>query len=341
MAASCRSTATISKSILKKPARKNYWRITSRRPDWLTNSPSRLTNSPVAVNKLPLHAHKLRLRIDKLVGKNRQTQPWRALKRGFFLLITYTRPLRRTTRQSLSRFLADFKELKTFMAVFPVQMRRPFTPEAPGLSTAFRGTINILPKQDCFATFLGMQIHDCPIAGLKTIQLKILGDSRGFFVERFHAQRFADAGLPTEFTQDNHSRSAPGILRGLHYQHTPPQGKLVGVIRGRVWDVAVDIRPQSPTFGQHHAVELSGDNGLLFWMPPGFAHGFCVLGDEPADMYYKVTGLYNAPGEGGIAYNDPDLNIPWPIENPTISARDLSQQSWRDYCSQPPSWEKL
>jgi len=183
-----------------------------------------------------------------------------------------------------------------------------------------------------------MQIYDCPIAGLKIIQLDVMGDKRGFFVERFHAQRFADAGLPNEFTQDNHSRSAPGILRGLHYQHTPPQGKLVGVIRGAVWDVAVDIRPDSPTYGKHHAVELSGDNGVLFWMPPGFAHGFCVLGDEPADMLYKVTGPYNPDGEGGIRHDDPELGIRWPIIGAQISERDRNLMSWSEYSSNPPQW---
>lgn len=183
-----------------------------------------------------------------------------------------------------------------------------------------------------------MQIYDCPIAGLKTVQLKLLGDKRGFFVERFHVQRFADAGLPYEFQQDNHSRSAPGILRGLHYQHMPPQGKLVGVIRGAVWDVAVDIRPSSPTFGKHHAVELTGENGLLFWIPAGFAHGFCVLGDEPADMLYKVTGYYNPAGEGGILYNDPELGIPWPIADALVSERDKKLMGWREYVASPPKW---
>jgi dTDP-4-dehydrorhamnose 3,5-epimerase len=183
-----------------------------------------------------------------------------------------------------------------------------------------------------------MKVSDCAIEGLKIITLDVFGDARGFFVERFHAQRFADAGLPTNFTQDNHSRSAPGILRGLHYQHTPPQGKLVGVTRGRVLDVAVDIRPHSKTFGKYHAVELTGDNGLLFWIPAGFAHGFCVLGDEPADMLYKVTGLYNAAGEGGIMYNDPDLAIDWPIKDPAISHRDEKQQSFASYRANPPSW---
>ena len=176
-----------------------------------------------------------------------------------------------------------------------------------------------------------MKISDCDIEGLKTIQLDVMGDARGFFVERFHASRFAAAGLPTEFLQDNHSRSAPSILRGLHYQHTPPQGKLVGVTRGRVWDVAVDIRKSSPTFGQHHAVELTGENGVLFWIPAGFAHGFCVLGDEPADMLYKVTAEYHAAGEGGIRYDDPELAIDWPIKNPIISARDKGLSRFSEY----------
>lgn len=184
-----------------------------------------------------------------------------------------------------------------------------------------------------------MNVSGCEIEGLKIITLQKLGDERGFFVERFNKAKYEALGLPTDFAQDNHSRSAPNILRGLHYQHSPSQGKLVGVIRGRVWDVAVDIRPGSPTFGNHHAVELSGENAVLFWVPPGFAHGFCVLGDEPADMFYKVSGQYNPAGEGGIMYNDPDLAIDWPVEHPIISARDERQQSFADYCKNPPVWE--
>lgn len=184
-----------------------------------------------------------------------------------------------------------------------------------------------------------MKLSGCDIEGLKIIQLDVLGDARGFFVERFHREKFAAMGLCSDFVQDNHSRSAPGILRGLHYQHTPPQGKLVGVTRGAVWDVAVDIRPDSATFGQYHAVELTGDNGVLFWIPAGFAHGFCVLGDEPADMLYKVSGLYNAAGEGGISYDDPDLAINWPIQNPVISMRDQGQKSFAEYRGNPPKWE--
>jgi len=133
----------------------------------------------------------------------------------------------------------------------------------------------------------------------------------------------------TVFVQDNHSRSFPNVLRGLHYQ--PGQGKLVSVIRGRIWDVAVDIRPDSETLGQHYSVELSDENGRMLWIPSGFAHGFCVLGDQPADVLYKVTSVYNPVGEGGIAYDDPELGIKWPIENPIISARDKAQQSFASY----------
>lgn len=187
-----------------------------------------------------------------------------------------------------------------------------------------------------------MKVIETPLAGLKIVELAVHGDSRGFFVERFNAGKFADLGLPTDYLQDNHSRSAPSVLRGLHYQYDPPQGKLVGVTRGRVWDVAVDVRPDSPTYGQHYGVELNGENGRLFWMPAGFAHGFCVLGDEPADMLYKVTGLYNAAGEGGIRWDDQELAIAWPLDemaqSPVISARDEEQQRFADYRQSPPKW---
>ena len=174
-----------------------------------------------------------------------------------------------------------------------------------------------------------MNVEDCAIEGLKIIHLDMKGDNRGFFVERFSKRDFENAGLPTDFIQDNHSRSAPGVLRGLHYQHTPAMGKLVGVTRGRIFDVAVDIRRSSKTFGQHHALELS--EGVLFWMPSGFAHGFCVIGDEPADVVYKVDALYNAAGEGGIAPYDEQLAIDWPVKNATLSVRDQSLPSWDDF----------
>ena len=185
-----------------------------------------------------------------------------------------------------------------------------------------------------------MQIVPVEIKGLALIELKVHGDARGFFVERFQQDRFREHGLPTTFVQDNHSRSAPGVLRGLHYQLQPSQGKLVGVVRGRIWDVAVDIRPGSSAFGQHVGVELSDMNGRLLWIPPGFAHGFCVLGDEPADVLYKVDANYNPAGEGGISWNDPDLAIPWPLSNPTVSKRDQGLHSFAQYRAKPPAWDR-
>ena len=183
-----------------------------------------------------------------------------------------------------------------------------------------------------------MQIMDTAIPDVKIIQLTLHGDHRGFFVERFNAGLFKEAGLPTEYVQDNHSRSAPGTLRGLHYQHTPAQGKLVGAVRGRIWDVAVDVRPDSDTFGQHVACELSDENGKLLWVPAGFAHGFCVIGEGLADVFYKVTALYNPAGEGGIRFDDPDLNIDWPVDTPKLSGRDQQLPSLKDYLTNPPAW---
>lgn len=188
-----------------------------------------------------------------------------------------------------------------------------------------------------------MKFTPLEIQGLVLVELKLHGDSRGFFVERFHAGRFGEAGLPTTYAQDNHSRSAPGVLRGLHYQHTPAQGKLVGCLNGRIWDVAVDVRPGSKTFGQHYGTELSDMNGRLLWIPPGFAHGFCVLGDQPADVLYKVTNPYNPTGEGGIKWDDAELAVPWPLKElpggrPTISARDEKGISFATYKANPIDW---
>jgi len=176
------------------------------------------------------------------------------------------------------------------------------------------------------------------IPGLLTIQLRTFADERGFFIERFSRRAFAAAGIPTEFSQDNHSRSKPGVVRGLHYQTDPAQGKLVGVIRGRIWDVAVDIRPDSPTLGMHVGVELNGENGRLLWIPPGVAHGFCVLGDEAADVLYKVDQPYNRHTEGGILWCDETLAIPWPVRDPIISERDRQLQTFLSYRQSPPAW---
>lgn len=169
-----------------------------------------------------------------------------------------------------------------------------------------------------------MHIADTALPDVKRLTLDIFRDNRGFFCERFHQEKFAAIGMHEQFVQDNHSRSMPGVIRGLHFQHSPMQGKLVGVTHGRVLDVAVDIRPYSPYFGQHVSVELSSENGELLWIPPGFAHGFCVLGDGVADVFYKCTALYSAQGEAGIRFDDPALNIDWPIpdKNRVISGRD-------------------
>ena len=185
-----------------------------------------------------------------------------------------------------------------------------------------------------------MRVTPLPLPGLTLVELDVRADARGFFVERFQAARFAALGLPAAFVQVNHSRSQPGVLRGLHYQVDPPQGKLVGVVRGRVWDVAVDLRPDSPTFGRSYGVELSDAGGQLLWIPAGFGHGFCVVGDEPADVVYQVDAPYHAAGEGGVVWNDPDLAIAWPIREPHLSDRDRALPTFAAYRQQPPKWNE-
>lgn len=167
-----------------------------------------------------------------------------------------------------------------------------------------------------------MKVTDTPIAGVKLIALELFGDARGFFVETFQAQRYADdAGIDLPFVQDNHSRSSKGVLRGIHLQRTQPQGKLVRVSRGAVFDVAVDLRPESPTFGGWYGVELSEGNGYQLWVPPRLGHGFVVLSDV-ADFEYKCTDYYAAHDEATLAWDDPDVGIEWPISNPIVSAKD-------------------
>lgn len=180
-----------------------------------------------------------------------------------------------------------------------------------------------------------MEVKKLEIEGLILIKVDIYEDERGFFTDRFHSQKFAQLGLPTNFVQDNHSRSKPGVLRGLHYQHSPGQGKLVGVPRGRILDVAVDIRVGSPSFGKSATVELSDSNGLLLWIPGGFAHGFCVLGDEPADVFYKVDTHYNPKTEGGIKFDDEAFGIKWPLSNPIVSGRDRQLPTFEEYKKNP------
>ncbi len=155
------------------------------------------------------------------------------------------------------------------------------------------------------------------------IEPKVFGDTRGFFMETFHAEKFAQAGLPTAFLQDNHSHSVRGVLRGLHYQLQHPQGKLVRVVNGEVLDVAVDIRKGSPRFGQWVSVLLSAENRLQLYVPPGFAHGYCTL-SEQADFLYKCTDVYAPADEYGIAWDDPALDIDWPPVDYLLSDKDLA-----------------
>jgi dTDP-4-dehydrorhamnose 3,5-epimerase len=169
------------------------------------------------------------------------------------------------------------------------------------------------------------KLHDCVI-----IEPKVFGDERGFFLETFQSERYAElAGITLPFVQDNHSRSSKAVLRGLHYQKTKPQGKLVRVVRGEVYDVAVDIRQGSSTFGQWEGVILSEENKRQFWVPPGFAHGFLVLSDT-ADFEYKCTEYYDASDEGSVLWNDPNLDIPWPIVTPILSDKDASADRLAD-----------
>jgi len=172
-----------------------------------------------------------------------------------------------------------------------------------------------------------MKVTDTALAGVKIIEPKVFGDHRGFFKETFNAQRYLDmAGIDLTFVQDNHSRSRKGVLRGLHFQKTKPQGKLVSVTRGAVFDVAADIDPASPTYGQYVGVELSQDNHLQLWVPPGYAHGFVVLSEE-VDFVYKCTDYYDPSDEGGVAWNCPLLNIDWPIEDVLLSDKDSKYAS--------------
>ena len=163
------------------------------------------------------------------------------------------------------------------------------------------------------------------IAGPLILEPKVFGDARGFFMESYNARVFHEAtGLDVSFVQDNHSRSGKGVLRGLHYQIQQSQGKLVRVVRGSVFDVVVDLRRASPTFGQWVGVELSEENNRQFWIPPGFAHGFLVTSDS-ADFLYKTTDYYAPEHERSLAWNDPDVGVAWPLDGaPLLSAKDVA-----------------
>lgn len=178
-----------------------------------------------------------------------------------------------------------------------------------------------------------MNVDRTPLEGLLVITPKVLGDERGFFLETFHAGRYAEHGVTGPFVQDNWSRSARGILRGLHFQHPNDQGKLVWVVSGSVFDVAVDVRRGSPTFGRWFGVELSASNKKQLWLPPGFAHGFCAL--EDAHFTYKCTAVYSPQSELGVRWNDPAIGIDWPVKDPTLSAKDQSAPLLADVARLP------
>ncbi len=167
-------------------------------------------------------------------------------------------------------------------------------------------------------------VRETPIEGLLVIEPRLFGDARGFFMETYRRNQFASFGIEHEFVQDNHSRSQKGTLRGLHFQKRRPQAKLVRVLKGRVFDVAVDLRPSSATFARWHGVELSEENRLQFYIPAGFAHGFLALSDG-AEIAYKCSDYYDAADEGGLRFDDPRVGIAWPLGNvgePLLSEKD-------------------
>lgn len=175
-----------------------------------------------------------------------------------------------------------------------------------------------------------MNIIETALPGVLLLEPKVFGDARGFFLESWNRETFAALGLDLDFVQDNHSRSAKGVLRGLHYQLNDPQGKLVRVVNGAVFDVAVDLRKSSPHFGQCVGYELTSDNHRMLWIPPGFAHGFLVVSDT-ADFLYKTTAYYSPQWDRGIRWDDPQIGVQWPLEDaPTLSAKDRVQPLLKD-----------
>ena len=168
-----------------------------------------------------------------------------------------------------------------------------------------------------------IEIEKTPLSGVVIVKNRVFGDDRGFFMETYNQKRFDSVGLPSSFVQDNHSRSTKGVVRGLHYQFPQWQGKLVRVLSGAIYDVAVDIRPDSTTYGQWYGVELNDENHLQLYIPPGFAHGFATLSDS-ADVTYKCTSLYKAEDDAGIAWNDSDIGVDWPVDDPIVSDKDAN-----------------
>ena len=177
-----------------------------------------------------------------------------------------------------------------------------------------------------------MNLIKTAIPGVLIIEPQVFGDQRGYFMESWQQQRYRDMGIPHDFVQSNVSKSSHGVLRGLHFQNPKPQGKLVSVLVGEVYDVAVDIRQGSPSFGQYVGVMLSAENHRQFYVPEGFAHGFCVTSDE-AVFSYMCTDYYHAEGEASIAWNDAEIGIDWPIDHPQLSEKDDKAVSLADFPS--------
>ncbi len=182
-----------------------------------------------------------------------------------------------------------------------------------------------------------MRVVPADIPEVLLVQPDVHADGRGFFLETYHADKYRAHGIHGPFVQDNHSRSAIGTLRGLHLQLERPQGKLVRVIEGEIYDVAVDVRRGSPTFGRFVAVALTAENFRQCYVPPGFAHGFCVV-SPTAQVEYKCTDLYDPASEIGIAWNDPAIGIPWPVREPILSARDSRHPTLADLADRLPAW---
>lgn len=187
-----------------------------------------------------------------------------------------------------------------------------------------------------------MRVTETSLPGVLLIEPKVFGDSRGFFFEGYHERRYQEAGIKGRFVQDNRSRSTRGVLRGLHYQLHHPQGKLVSVYAGEVYDVAVDIRLGSPTYGNYYGIHLKAEEHKQVYIPPGFAHGFCVLSDS-ADFIYKCTDYYNPDDEKGLQWNDPALGIQWPITDPELSGKDTENPTLEELrtIGDLPSYETL
>ncbi|MDG2334724.1 MAG: dTDP-4-dehydrorhamnose 3,5-epimerase [Myxococcota bacterium] len=183
-----------------------------------------------------------------------------------------------------------------------------------------------------------MKTFEQDIPGVVLIEPEVHRDARGFFLESYHAGRYREAGIDAAFVQDNHSLSGRGTVRGLHVQVRRPQAKLIRVLRGQVWDVAVDVRRGSPTFGQHFGVELSAENHRQLYISAGLAHGFAVLSEE-AEIGYKCSDFYDPGGEVSIAWNDPELALPWPLSEPTLSKKDQQAMTMAEAMDRLPEWE--